>query len=120
VIGWFGFVVVALAAFRLTRVVTTDKISLPLRDRLYDFAWNDDDPVAIPGTHPTAYSPRARAPWRTWLWTLLTCGWCLGFWVAAATYSAWRWWDTEAVRAVITVFAIAGAQGLLGSIPGED
>lgn len=119
-IGWFGFVVVALASFRLTRALTTDKISLPWRDRLYDFAWDDDHPVEVPNTLPTAYEPAPRAPWRTWAWTLFTCAWCLGFWVAAGLYSAWRWWDTDAVRAIITVFAVAGAAGLLHSFAGED
>jgi hypothetical protein len=99
-----AYALVALAAYRLTRVVTTDSISLAARDRLFLWAWDDTDEIVV-----------ARAPWRTYVYELFTCSWCLGVWVSAAVYSAWRWWDAEAVRAVIAVFAVAGAQGFLAS-----
>ena len=50
---------------------------------------------------------------RTYINELFNCPLCLGVWVSAATYSAWRWWDTEAVHAVIVIFAVAGAQCFL-------
>jgi hypothetical protein len=34
-------------------------------------------------------------------------------------YAAWRWWDTDAVHAVIAIFAIAGLQCFLALKEGD-
>lgn len=111
-----AFVVVALAAYRLTRIVTLDTISDPFRARLHRWAWNDDDPVeGVDDEGRPAFFARPRAAWRTWVDGLVTCPLCLGVWVSAATYAAWRWWDVAPVRAVIAIFAVAGLQCFLAS-----
>lgn len=111
-----AFLIVSLAAYRLTRVVTTDTISDPFRDRVYRWAWNDDETVEIVDDQGRKVrAPTPRAGWRTWVYGLVSCPLCFGVWVSAGTYSAWRWWDTGAVRAVIAAFAVAGLQCFLAA-----
>ena len=102
-------VVLALAAFRLTRLATTDTITDPWRGWLFRWAWDAENPTDDGDGHMV---PTARAGWRTWAWTLATCQWCLGVWLALGVYAGWRW-GGDVARAVVVVFAIAGAQGAL-------
>jgi hypothetical protein len=106
-------VVLALATFRLTRVVAVDSISLSFREVLYHWAWvfvnGDGQPVR---EGELAADARPRAPWRTWMYTLVTCQQCLGVWVGVAVYSAWRWGGDVAL-AILAVAAVCGAQSFL-------
>lgn len=76
----------ALAAFRLTRLVTSDKITAPVRDRV--------PPVTFAGQ-------------------LVRCQWCAGIWVAFAVVAARRLvpraWapvgDALAIAAVVGIVA---------------
>lgn len=113
-IGWPGLIVVALAAYRVARLVALDTISLPFRERLFSFAYDEEHPVEGDGEWVAA----PRAGWRTWLYDLFTCPLCVGVWVSAGLYAAWRWWDTDPVRAVIVVLAVAGAQCFLATREG--
>jgi hypothetical protein len=97
-------VVLAFATFRLARLIAVDSISLALRERVYRFAYAED------GELP----PVPRAPWRTWVYDLVTCVHCLGVWLAVAVYCAWRW-GGDVAFAILTVAAIAGAQSALAS-----
>lgn len=82
------FIILALGAFRVTRLAIEDDITEPLRKRtvyrLPDGYWKD----------------------------LLTCGWCLGFWcslVVVVLYvfvSTVTWW-------VMLPFAISAVVGLI-------
>jgi hypothetical protein len=110
-----AYVIVALATYRLARVIASDTISATLRGRLYRFAWDDENPEVVTVDGEEVFVPTARAAWRTYLYELLTCPVCAGVWVAAGVYSAWRWWDTEAVHAVIVVAAVAGLQCFLAT-----
>lgn len=106
-IGWY-LLVVAFAAYRLTRIVTDDTITLPWRDRLFTWTWTEND--------DGDFTPRA--PWRTWAYALFTCGWCLGWWVSYATLAFWTWVvrDGGSVPAFLVAgAAVAGLQGLLAS-----
>ncbi|NBW21311.1 MAG: DUF1360 domain-containing protein [Caulobacteraceae bacterium] len=53
------FIIYALAAFRLTRVITTDTIFEPVRERIWK---------KFPASHGFGY--------------LITCDWCTGFYVS--------------------------------------
>jgi hypothetical protein len=106
--------VLGLAAFRLTRLVTTDTITDPLRGWLYRWAWDESTPIEV--TAPDGRRvlvPSPRAAWRTWLYDLLTCPWCLGVWFSAAVWALWKYGDAPG-RGFIAVFAIAGFQGAIG------
>jgi hypothetical protein len=54
------FVIISLAAFRLTRLITTDTVFEGIRNRI----WNK-----FPPSKGIGY--------------LITCNWCTGFWVSA-------------------------------------
>lgn len=104
-------VILALAAFRVTRLITQDTITQPFRSRLYGFAWNDDRPTQ----DDTGFWPTPRAAWRTNLYRLLTCDWCLGVWMSIAVYCVWRFafpgGDGNLAQGIVAVAAIAGLQG---------
>lgn len=76
------FVLLALACYRVTRLVTTDKITEPIfepiRERL-EARWIDkhagDD-------ENLAYLYGKSQTWNSKLAFLLSCPWCLGFWVS--------------------------------------
>lgn len=59
-VSWLLLVLVSLAGYRATRLVTTDEISAPLRDRL----------------HREGGRPR--------LVGFVNCDWCVGVWVCLA------------------------------------
>lgn len=112
-------VVLALAAFRATRLVAEDTISDPFRSRLFRWAWDDENLVDDGHGHqvPTARTRHGAADerrlfdgWRTWVWMLFTCQWCLGVWISTAVYCAWRWGGDVALS-ILAVLAIAGLQG---------
>ena len=73
----------ALAAARLTRLVTTDTITAPLREAIIRRAYRSR-PEMTPGWEgPHRWADLARvddqAPWQA---TLMTCDWCAGMWVS--------------------------------------
>jgi Protein of unknown function (DUF1360) len=127
--SWLGFVVVILASYRLTRVVTTDSISERARDRLYRWAWVEDN-------EPEAYAA-ARVRWqddppfdaegrpmprvggfRTYVNELFNCPWCLGWWVSYAVLAFWAWVVRDGMNVaayLVAGAAVAGAQGFLAS-----
>lgn len=106
----------ALAAFRVTRLFAADTITVAVRDRLFHFAYDDSDPEAMAAYAVEQGWPNIsaipRAPWRTWLYALYTCQHCLGVWISIAAYCAWRWGGDVALG-IISVAAIAGAQSAL-------
>jgi hypothetical protein len=110
-----AYALVVFAAYRMARAIAVDDISLPFRDRLYAFAWSDEEGEIEERESGPVLIPKARAGWRTWIWSLFTCPLCIGFWISAGLYCAWRYWDTEAVRVVIAIFAVAGAQCFLAT-----
>ena len=59
--AWLQFVIISLAAYRLTRLVTTDEITAPLRE----WVW------------------RRRPPESSRIGYLLACDWCTGIWVGS-------------------------------------
>jgi hypothetical protein len=105
-------VVLAFAAFRLTRMVTDDSLTHAFRGRLYRWAWNDAEPVEVTDENGAAVMvPSSRGPVRSYVYELLTCPWCLGVWVSALVYVLWRWADVLPIRAGLVILALAGAQG---------
>lgn len=68
-----------LATYRLTRLVTADVISEPIRQALLRTVGAEpppgaDDPTAEEVVESLAHPPR--------LATLITCRWCAGMWIA--------------------------------------
>lgn len=108
--GW-QFVLLALAAFRVTRLVGWDDITDKLRHKLLS------KPVMITrtvGGEPT----RSRTPvpdrvWRTNVVArMVRCPWCLGWWVCLAWWAAWIVWPHGTLIAA-TPWALAALVGLV-------
>lgn len=71
----------ALAVYRLTRLVTLDDITAPLRDRALSAIYRRSrDEVNPAPTDWTSYAIEDENPPK--LATLLTCRWCTGTWCA--------------------------------------
>lgn len=88
-------VVDALAAFRLTRLVTADKITAPTRDRIIRGAYarrGDTEARSFMPQFEVDWTARAQddgleAP-RLAQW--ISCSWCAGFWCATVVVVARR------------------------------
>lgn len=126
----------ALAAYRITRLITTDTITRPLRARVIRFAYYGE-PGPVPqmpsagGPWTSPASPRARRiDWSEWeehaitdedappLAEWVTCRWCAGVWAAAgvtiARRVAPRLWSPVAV-----VLATSAAATLVAGLEND-
>lgn len=83
----FTYVITTLAAFRLTRILTTDVILEGLRERIWK-----------------KYSPETK------LGYLFTCNWCMSIWVAAFLIGLTALLPTVAyvVSLVLSISALVG------------
>jgi hypothetical protein len=86
----------ALAAFRLTRLVIEDTITEPLRQRVKHRAMREVD---SPGTAAKVE-------------TLLSCPWCVGFWVSCGVVAARRVAPRSWVP-LAEVLALSAAVGII-------
>ena len=75
--GWAWWAVCALAAFRVTRLVTTDEL-----------------------LHRPRQWVAARS---TTLGYWITCPWCVGFWLCLGLLAAVRWWPTPTAYACVVL-----------------
>jgi hypothetical protein len=75
--GWF--VLICLASYRLTRLVTTDKLSTPLRTwtirRWPAYSAPMEDEAGLPIENTSTTYPR-------WQVVLVHCDWCVSVWMA--------------------------------------
>lgn len=92
------FVVLVLAAYRITRLIAVDDLTAPLRERARQWSFG-----------PTRFGGPA-----VMLYELVTCPFCVGVWVSAAVvlFAAntvvplhWEW-------VVLVTAAVAGGQSL--------
>lgn len=81
--GWWETVLLALAAYRVWRLVALDDITEPLRAFLVGS--DDDDPEDPIGTEVEG------GYWEA-LDDFIACPFCLGFWTAVAWWGAWEAW----------------------------
>lgn len=92
---WMILIVTVGAAARLTRIVTRDAITQPLRD----FVLFNRDQRRARRRNQALPGPRrpAAAKARAWAHTLITCDWCAGFWISALVAGAYAAWHTSHV-----------------------
>lgn len=82
-------IVAALATYRVTRLVTADKITEALRERVTS----------------------------RWLGYLVQCDWCLSIWFAPLpSLAVVLWPDNRAVLVVLVALALSAVTGLLSMI----
>lgn len=82
-----AFVIVCLATARLTRLVTDDTITEPLR------VWASDKPL---------------------LYGLITCPYCIGFWISLVTVAVW-WTAGDRTVWLLAPFAVSHVAGWVNS-----
>jgi len=106
--GTWQFILLALAAYRLWRLLAEDDILERPRRKLLRLSreWADGDSI------PKGY--------RNELALFLTCPWCAGAWVSLATYIAWiatlgEWPDSasEVFVGLGVWFALSASVGLI-------
>src|ERR1051325_3523535 len=94
--------VLGFAAYRITRFLVIDSFFEGLRHKLYSFLVNRADK-----------NSKLHVLWIK-TYELLSCTWCLGFWVSVILYTVYAWNQPAFTKFdIINVFAIAGIQGLL-------
>ena len=99
-----GFVILALAVFRVWRLVAQDDILQPVRLWILSFG-RDSSGGRLPGFGPAL----ARG-----IVDFLTCPWCFGLWLSVIAYLLARLtWSWSYVPA--TMLAVSAIVGLLGS-----
>lgn len=111
-------VVLALASYRVSRLVTQDTVTANLRGALFGWAWDEEHPITVGSGKDAHFEPAPRAAWRTYVYEGLTCPVCLGVWASGAVYAAWRWGGTVG-RVGVAVASIAGAQTLITLVQGR-
>lgn len=116
VFGPMSLAVDALAVHRLTRLVTRDTITRPLRARVirwsytaHPMPWRASQPVAMSESewdempHNDDDAPKLAA--------FIVCPWCVGLWIslgitAARRYTPWAWQPVARVLALSTAAAL--------------
>jgi hypothetical protein len=85
----FLLLILSLAGFRITRLITQDTITEPIRNAI----WN-------------------KFPPSTQIGYLFTCNWCTGFWVALLVFISW----VVAPEATIVVSLVLSISTIIGLI----
>ena len=91
--AWLMVVLAVLAVYRLSRLVTGDYVTRPMR------TWVNERY----GENRLSY--------------FVTCDWCVSFWLGAAVAPVVVWWgDNRAVLAVLLALAASATAGLLSQL----
>lgn len=124
---WWQFTILALAAYRLTRLVGWDDLPPIYRARAWligehwvplepgDDSPEDwfDRPPSLPGKQPGSEVEGVRPAYdRPLLAHFVHCPFCVGFWIAVAVYLGWLGGGDTTLLAM-TPFALAAVVGLV-------
>lgn len=105
----------ALAAYRLTRLVTADTIAEPVRGAVVAYAYEREAGGVEPGDGETWTETAINDPTPPKLAELVTCRWCAGFWIAVLVVVARRV-APRAWRPVGEAFAFSALAALLARL----
>lgn len=109
-INFFEFIILALACFRLTRLIVFDKITEFLRNPFFDEIEEENED----GLKEIYYTPKT-TPVKKFIGTLLSCYWCTGIWVSAGVTAGYFLLPAYFLP-IILVFAIAGLGAIIESL----
>jgi len=104
--NWYETLLLALAAYRVWRILAEDTILDSPRSRLVGLSgWKAGQPT------PLTY--------RAWLAEFVTCSSCFGFWISVVWWSAYQAWPHGTV-VVAVPFAISTAVIAVASVLSDD
>jgi hypothetical protein len=106
---WWLVLLATAAAYRVTRVVTTDKITEPVFERL---RWT------LERRWQAKHGDGSDTDWNSKLAYLLSCPWCLGFWVSGV-FTVILSMAYGLDYPILTWFAMSTGIGLLARIDSE-
>lgn len=106
---WWLVLLATAAAYRATRLVTTDKITEPVFERL---RW------ALERRWQEKHDGGSDTDWNSKLAYLLSCPWCLGFWVSGV-FTVILSMAYGLDYPILTWFAMSTGIGLLARIDSE-
>jgi hypothetical protein len=109
-IDLLDFIIVALASFRLTRLIVFDKITEFLRNPFFD----EIEEKNQEGKTEVYYVPK-ETTLKKFIGEMLSCYWCTGVWVSAAIVTGYLLSPAVFVP-IILVFAVAGLAAIVESI----
>lgn len=121
--GW-PLLIIALAIYSITRLITVDSIADRPRDWLHarfpyegqnikiGTAWPGRDRCTFIVTGDHRYVTEG-----SWLGELVKCPWCMGFWVALAVFGAFCFWPV-ATTFVLVPMALRVIPGMIQSVVG--
>ena len=107
----FHLLVLAIAVFRTTRLVTTDSITDRYREWLRARSHRDmAAPKGLEGEMAFRTEERIDRPITLWLWKLLTCPWCSSVWLGGLAIGLFLTYPTYTlyVAYVLACSAVAG------------
>ncbi|MEC1523974.1 DUF1360 domain-containing protein [Neobacillus niacini] len=109
-IDFLNFTILALASFRLTRLIVFDKITEFLRAPFFDEIEEENEE----GTIEVYYLPKG-TPIKKFIGELLSCYWCTGVWVSGVVVCGYLFLPAVFMP-IILVFAVAGLAALVETI----
>lgn len=107
--GWFDFFVIALASFRLTRLLVYDKITEFIRKPFHHVIEEE-----LPDGTIVQYLQIKGTGIRKWVGELLSCYWCTGIWCAAFFYFLYEYYFILS-EPLLFIFAIAAVASIIES-----
>lgn len=108
-ISWLTFIILILASFRLTRLITYDKITNFLRKPFISITQTEGsngesiDVMEIKGTGL-----------RYWIGSLLSCYWCTGIWCSITIILLYVYIPVSHIP--LLILAVAGAAALIETL----
>lgn len=105
--GWWAFLLLGLAAFRIYRLLGEDTIL--------------DRPRGWLLRLPTDWREGQRVPdsYRDKWGAFITCPWCAGFWITLLWWAAWQIWP-HGTLVVAALFALSTIVGLLARLDDDE
>jgi hypothetical protein len=118
--SWWQLVLLALAAFRITRLVGWDDLTITPRRWLTGLGDTDHEALA---EHVDDLAERGIDAWQTrpapliskqrfYLSRMIRCPWCFGWWCSLTIWIAWEAWP-HAIFVAAAPFAISALVGLV-------
>lgn len=110
--------VLTLGTYRLLRLVGWDDFPLVYKTRAWvigEFWVRDetDGAITMPGKHADSEVEEVRPAFRRpMLAHLISCPFCIGWWISLTVYLLWLWQPTGTLYAAAP-FALSGAVGLI-------